>query len=95
MYYSFEIIEKSKNRQLVSGSEKTYEKCEAAALKDAEYYKSECHYEITVTIEERCETCGNQKVINVKSRKNPFIGKMVKCPECKGNPPTGKWNLED
>jgi hypothetical protein len=85
-YFFYSVNVKNTNRSLVMSDAKTLEECKQKAMKDVNYYTTECNYEVVIEIEERCQECHNQGTVLVKGR-NKLFGKRVKCPMCKGKFP--------
>ena len=89
-FFSYEIT-KDDDKSLVMSGADTLENCKEKAEHDAQYYITECGYfPLKIHIEEVCKTCLNKGTIRRYQKRNKFIFKVVKCPECNGKIPEFK-----
>jgi len=88
-FFNYEI--EYNNRALVMSGGDTLELAKQKAQKDADYYISECKYKpLTIKIEETCKTCYNTGKIKKYNKRNKFLYKLIKCPDCLGIIPVYK-----
>lgn len=63
-YFAYDVQTSDKKRSLVMSSGNTLEECQEKAIKDVNYYITECNYEVVIEIEERCSECHNQGFVS-------------------------------
>lgn len=86
-FFQYEILHNS--RSMVISGNNDYIIAKQKAFKDAQYYLTECNYHpITININELCNTCSNTGTIKQYQKRNKFIYKTLRCPDCKGILPT-------
>ena len=85
-FFQYEILHN--NRSMVISGDNDYNTSKQRAFKDANYYLTECNYHpAMINIREMCNTCNNNGNIRQYQKRNKFIYKIIRCPDCKGKTP--------
>lgn len=92
-FFQWEVLKISDNRSLVMSGDDTKELAEQNAKKSANYYITECQYEVRIEIKEVCATCYNGGIVRIPHKRNKLISTKKVCPECKGKCPNNTYNI--
>jgi hypothetical protein len=88
-FFNYEVLHN--NKSLVISGNTTLEETKEKLQHDINYYIGECNYvPLQIKIEEMCNSCFNSGKIKKYNKRNKFIFKLIKCPNCLGHPPIYK-----